>query len=281
MSIVVSVMCDTFFIFVFLTAVDVVIQLKSGGGSQTVELSAVNGDVSTSQLEALIREKVGTTAHYGGVQKVMFKDIASESGSEEDLVSAAYDIVTPTAPSSISQINGSTPWIASLWAGWPRSDLKVIRATNVRLNQPGVPVSRDAANMKFRHWVADVFEGLQTYKEHGNGRLAIKVCCFVRFWCVCDWSCVAQQDEDTVQRRRPRHSRSSVKSSATSKNREDSNIKQHALEAIQRIEFQIKELENEKRVGKREIDDIELDIHHKRQEIGDIRKKYLNYFYYF
>lgn len=52
-------------------------------------------------------------------------------------------------------------------------------------------------------------------------------------------------------------------------------------QAIKRIEQQIRGLESEKRLGKREIDDIDHDIRCKRQEISDLRRKYLNYFYYF
>ena len=50
---------------------------------------------------------------------------------------------------------------------------------------------------------------------------------------------------------------------------------------IQDIQLEIKELENQKQLGIREIDAVDSDIQVKRQEITHIQRQYLNYFYYF
>ena len=43
----------------------------------------------------------------------------------------------------------------------------------------------------------------------------------------------------------------------------------------------MKQLEYEMRTGKREIDSIELEIRLRRDEILSLRRKYINYFYFF
>lgn len=47
------------------------------------------------------------------------------------------------------------------------------------------------------------------------------------------------------------------------------------------LEEYILSLENEKRTGARDIDEIQSEINSKRQEITELSRKHLNYFYYF
>ncbi len=117
-------------------------------------------------------------------------------------------------------------------------------------------------------------------------------------------TCVQIQGDDDAQQQKNRNNQRNKSASSRSAASDTSSQKYYALEvgtcthclhrhrgylymylcaeqAIKKIEVQISDLESEKRVGKREIDDIELDIRCKRQEIADIRRKYLNYFYYF
>lgn len=53
------------------------------------------------------------------------------------------------------------------------------------------------------------------------------------------------------------------------------------LQKIAQLEYQIKQLENEKRYGTRDMDSIEDDISTLRREINSIRRNEINMFYYF
>lgn len=53
------------------------------------------------------------------------------------------------------------------------------------------------------------------------------------------------------------------------------------LQAVDSLEARILELKAEKRFGTREIDQIEGEMKDMRNEITRLRRRYLNYFYYF
>lgn len=53
------------------------------------------------------------------------------------------------------------------------------------------------------------------------------------------------------------------------------------LQRIKSLEMEIGVLEQERRLGSREIDAVDSEIRARRQEITNISRKYLNYFYYF
>lgn len=50
---------------------------------------------------------------------------------------------------------------------------------------------------------------------------------------------------------------------------------------IKSLELEIASLEKERQMGRREIDAVDSDIRARKQEITNISRKYLNYFYYF
>lgn len=60
-----------------------------------------------------------------------------------------------------------------------------------------------------------------------------------------------------------------------------SNAKTTALYKIEHLEKEIADLEKEKKLGRKEIDVIDAEIRLKRSEITQLRRKYLNYFYFF
>lgn len=54
-----------------------------------------------------------------------------------------------------------------------------------------------------------------------------------------------------------------------------------STQRIKSLEMEIGSLELERRMGSREIDTIDNEIRARRQEITNISRKYLNYFYFF
>lgn len=50
---------------------------------------------------------------------------------------------------------------------------------------------------------------------------------------------------------------------------------------VNALQEYIQALENEKRTGARDIDEIQSEINRKRGEITELSRKHLNYFYYF
>ena len=55
----------------------------------------------------------------------------------------------------------------------------------------------------------------------------------------------------------------------------------YLLQRISTLEREILDLEREKLGGRREIDSIEQDIAARRTTITDLRRRHINYFYYF
>lgn len=53
------------------------------------------------------------------------------------------------------------------------------------------------------------------------------------------------------------------------------------LQRIEELQRDIQHLEGEKRLGVREIDAVEAEIRSKRQQITEVQRRHLNYFYYF
>ena len=55
----------------------------------------------------------------------------------------------------------------------------------------------------------------------------------------------------------------------------------HIYQRVEALQQHISSLEQEMQSGSRDIDQIQSEINIKRQEITDLSRRYLNYFYYF
>ena len=166
------------------TAVSVVVKL---GGGQSLELVDVGGDQPLSTLDTLIRERLAASGDhsglkYSGIQSVNFSD--SAESAVEKLNAELKECAEPSTAVIAGglcegeeqlHVTGISQWHSSLWAGQPISDLKSARTAFVAVNQPGQPVSREVLTLRLTNFARDTFDGIQTYKQHGNDRLYIKV----------------------------------------------------------------------------------------------------------
>jgi hypothetical protein len=57
--------------------------------------------------------------------------------------------------------------------------------------------------------------------------------------------------------------------------------RESALQTIKGLEYQIQSLQRERQMGARDMDAIEKDIRNYQSQITDLRRKHINYFYYF
>lgn len=57
--------------------------------------------------------------------------------------------------------------------------------------------------------------------------------------------------------------------------------RESAMHIISGLELQIQSLKRERQIGARDMDEIEKDIRRCQDQITDLRRKHINYFYYF
>jgi hypothetical protein len=136
---------------------------------------------------------------------------------------------------------------------------------------PGMGVDRKVLDVPFTNCVKSAVDGLRAYRHCGNQDKMI----LLR---------IQPAADNANKQKQGKRGLSSKAASTSSTATALAHQRQMAVEAVSQRKRKIKDLEAEMRGnsrGGREIDAIAADIAQVQSEIGQINRKYLNYFYYF
>lgn len=282
---------------------DVTIRTGNGGVQY---MPSVSSDMSMSDLVRFVREKYPsdvfglsdldllqsidftaavadapaeqTSGVNGSVDNNSFSGRNSHSNSgmnksESSIASSA--ILDAIDGGSIGPINLRTNEVrltsSSLWADVAAVDSKT---DSRRINHDNKNKSSQSSSnrnstgvmARFSNIMHYFTEGFQEYQLNGNG-------------CV-----VELKDEHGKTRKKPKSRSASGSSSSRTVQASTSSSsieRELAMNLIRMKEQQVQALQNEKKVGRRSIDDVDAEIAQIEDDITTLKRKYVNYFYYF
>lgn len=283
----------------------------SGSADSGQNFNIINGSYNNANMEDVYFEDASSpdlaalaSSHkhqYRHARMVPSVEMTANEASDKDLHPS--ESVPDSGSDGCARLALGDPFCKSRWNDYPPMDLKSATRSYVydsgsekstavgfdmttlglrgksensssssysKVTTPGVGVDRRVLDVPFFNFMKSAADGMNTYRKFGNHE-KMKL---LRILPAID---------------NGKHKRVSSKSNTGKKDSSATvkvlaNQRRQAMEAVEQRKRKIKEWEVEMRsnsTGGREIDTISADIAQARSEIGQIQRKYLNYFYFF